>query len=84
MAGLKSWFLNVSIAIDQLFNALLLGTPDETLSARAWRVEQKGLIFGKFFRPLIDFIFFFDKNHCENSFLSEIERKHFPKDYKYK
>lgn len=75
------------IAFDQLLNAILCGKADETLSARAWRTEQDGKIFGKFFRPLIDTILFFDKDHCYNSYLSEINRKQLPEDYqnyKYK
>lgn len=81
MASIIRWLFQITIAIDQLLNAILFGSPDETLSARAYRVEQKGLIFGKLFRPLIDTILFFDKNHCYNSYLSEIHRRQFPKDY---
>ena len=69
------------IAIDQLANTILGGYADETLSARAWRTENKGKLFGKFFRPIIDIIFFWDPNHCYESYLSELKKRHFPKDY---
>ena len=72
----------VFIAIDQLANTLLGGYADETLSARAWRAEQDGKIFGKIFRPLIDTIFFFDKDHCYTSYLSEVHKRHFPREYR--
>ena len=81
MADLIAWLKNISIGIDQLFNTILMGSPDETLSARAWRTEQKGLLFGRIFRPLIDIILFFDKNHCYTSYISEVNKRQFPRDY---
>lgn len=74
------YILQILVAIDQVFNALLGGMADETLSSRAYRAEQKGKIFGKFFRPLIDTLLFFDKAHCFGSYLSEKSRKQFPID----
>jgi hypothetical protein len=70
------------IAFDQLLNTMLGGYADETLSARAWRTEQDEKLFGKFFRPLIDTIFFFDPDHCFYSYISEKRRKQFPKHYR--
>lgn len=74
---MKQYILNILIAIDQLANAALNGDPDETLSARAWRTEQDGKIFGKIFRPVIDTIalLFLDFNHCYKSYQSEVKRK---------
>lgn len=71
------------IAIDQLGNTLLGGSPDETLSARAWRVEQKGGLWGRLLRPTIDFVFrvFGDPDHCRLAYLSEVTRSQFPGDY---
>ena len=73
------------IALDQLINTLIpasgegFGKADETISARAWRLRERGpwnvaLI-------VIDFLFFFDKNHCEKSYLSEAKRKQLPTEY---
>ncbi len=78
---MRHWIKQNLIAIDQIFNTILFGYADETLSARAWRAESKGRCFGKFFRPLIDGIFFFDKNHCYKSYLAEVQRKQLHKDY---
>lgn len=75
------WIKQNLISFDQFINTLLGGYADETLSARAWRTEQKGKIFGKFFRPLIDTLLFFDKDHCYKSYLSELNRKQLSKDY---
>lgn len=75
---LKEYILQILISIDQLFNAILGGMADETLSSRAWRAEKSNKVFGKIFRPLIDTLMFFDKNHCFGSYLSEISRRQLP------
>ena len=61
---MKQYLLNVAIAVDQTLNALRGGSPDETLSAAAWRTEQKGRWLGRVFRPLIDLLFaMFEEDH---------------------
>lgn len=72
---------NIALALDQLFNAILRGSPDETLSSRAYRADISGKVFGKIFRPLIDIIFFFDPQHCYTSYLSEVNRQQLPKEF---
>lgn len=57
------------IALDQLVNALCGGWPDETISSRAWRWELAGKRGWP--RILIDTVFFFDPDHCRESFESE-------------
>ena len=79
---MKQYLLNVAIAVDQTLNALRGGSPDETLSAAAWRTEQKGRWLGRVFRPLIDLLFaLFEKDHCRKSFESERNGRHLPKEY---
>ena len=77
--------LNVLIAVDQLAYVLLTlgaGHPDETLSAAAWRTEQKGRLLGRVFRPLIDLVLApLEKDHCRKSFESERDGRHLPKEY---
>ncbi len=75
MQGVLLYFKNFLIALDQLFNALLNGSPDETLSSRAYRAYVKDKIFGKIFKPLIDLLFFFDPQHCYTSYLAELNRR---------
>ncbi len=71
------------IGLDQAVNCLVRlsdgwGWPDETLSARAWRLrEQHPKLY-----LWIDRIMFFDRNHCQKSYVSEINRLHFPKAYR--
>ena len=76
--------LNFLITVDQLlFSVITLGraSPDETMSAAAWRLEQKGKWQGKFFRPIIDTLFWFDPRHCAMSYISEKHGKQLPSEY---
>ena len=77
-----TYLKQVLLGIDQLFNTLTGGYADETLSSRVWRLETKGKLSGKIFRPLIDFLFFFQEEHCYNSFLSEVERRQLPREFR--
>ena len=64
------------IGIDQLVNTICGGWADESLSSRCYRLEmEKGITWP---RRLVDTILFFDKNHCEESYQSEIERRQLP------
>lgn len=78
------YLLNLLIAADQLLNALLCGSCDETLSSRIYRMSYtKG---GKWMvaRRVVDMIFFSDidsqgRKHCELSYLVEMNHGHTPK-----
>ncbi len=82
--------LNVLIALDQLAYVLLTlgaGSPDETLSAAAWRTEIKGRWFGRLSRPVIDGLFFvltwgIERDHCRGAYLSERFGRHLPDEYR--
>lgn len=69
----------ILIAVDQLINTLFLGYADETISSRMYRYELEGKITGKIFRPIIDKIFWFQKEHCREAYLSEQLRSHLPR-----
>lgn len=66
----------VLIALDQLMNTLLNGWADETLSSRCWRWELNGK--RSWPRKLVDALFFWDKNHCRESYESELKRLQCP------
>lgn len=72
---------NILIGIDQLTNCVFLGKPDETISARCWRNRNKNIIW-KISRKVIDTIFWFDDNHCQESYDSELYRTQISKEYK--
>lgn len=79
---MDNYFYRLLIAVDQLLNTIFNGYPDETLSARAYREEQQGLLLGKIFRPLIDLVFFFEPDHCKSSFESELADNQLPPSYR--
>jgi len=64
----------VLIALSQLGNTLTGGMADETISARAWRESH-------WMRHVIDTLFFFDPQHCYQSYLAECLRKQLPSHY---
>ena len=78
MSSARRYIKFVFIALDQLLNALIGGWPDETLSSRSYRWYMSGTT--KIPRIIIDKIalLFGDKNHCEESFISEREGRQLP------
>lgn len=66
----------VLIALDQFVNTLCNGWADETLSSRCWRWELNGK--RSWPRKLVDRLFFWDKNHCRESYESELKRLQCP------
>ena len=73
---------NVAIGLDQSVNCFVKlsdgwGTPDEMLSARAWRLREQHPTLLKF----IDWLFFWDANHCQECYEIEMQRKQLPKEY---
>ncbi len=83
---MKNRLLNILIAIDQLVYVLLTagyGSPDETMSSAAWRMEVKGKWSGRIFRPLIDWIFskLGAEKHCFKSYIAEKHRIQLPRNF---
>ncbi|MBN6079903.1 DNA helicase UvrD [Aggregatibacter actinomycetemcomitans] len=81
---LKKWGYHVVVAIDQLFNALIGGAADETLSSRTYRGAMLAQKPRKRWRVLYRLIngIFFDRNHCKTAYESEINRRQYPADFK--
>ena len=62
---MKRYIWNLLIAIDQFFNALLLGDPDETMSSRMGKhVVKNDCKFCNFICSLLNLI---EKDHCIKS-----------------
>jgi hypothetical protein len=74
------WWKQNAIAFDQQLNAFLFGWADETLSARAWRKRDTSL--GKLAYRIINGIFFWQQNHCHQSWVAEMERRQLPRSYR--
>lgn len=67
----------IPVAIDQFVNTLFGGWADETISSAAWRKRNEGKGW-RFLRCLIDCIFFWQEDHCLNSYESERTGRHLP------
>lgn len=69
--------LQFFIAIDQLVNTIFGGYADETLSSRAYRHAEikKDRRWPMW---IIDHLFFWQENHCKQSYESELERSQLP------
>jgi len=76
---------NILIGLDQFLWVLLTlggGSPDETISAASWRLEQEGRLFGRVMRPIIDWLASpWEADHCWESFVSEVKRSQLPSEY---
>lgn len=82
---MKRRLLNLLIAFDQLAWVLLTlgnGSPDETISAAAWRMEQQGKRAGRWLRPVIDALFWFDPDHCRKAYNAEFHKTQLPGSYR--
>ena len=70
----------VAIAFDQLINAAAGGYADETMSARCWRLRARRPY--RWLRPVIDWIFFWQADHCRTAYESERLRSQLPAEYR--
>ena len=76
-----TYLTNIVIGIDQLINTLIGGEPDETLSSHAWRMERDHKPWG-FLRFVIDMLFFWQMQHCRDSYESERRRMQLPPEFR--
>ena len=72
-------YFQVLVAIDQLLNTLIGGMADETLSARAYRRYLRGK---PWLSRIINFMFFWQDNHCKTAYESELANRQLPSEYR--
>ena len=74
----------VLIALDQLFNSLCGGWPDETISSVCYRKSQEKGHYGfKFLKIVLDLVLTpIDQDHCFQSYLAELRREQLPMEYR--
>ena len=80
----KGRLLQAAIAFDQFINCFVSlfiggGWADETISARMWR--NRAMPWWRGARWLVDKLFWWQPNHCYQSFVSELQRNQLPEDY---
>lgn len=83
MKKCKVYGYHVLIAIDQLFNALTGGAADETFSSRCYRgaiLAEKPRKRWRFWFAFVNGLFF-DKQHCQTAYESEVKRKQYPPEF---
>jgi hypothetical protein len=67
---MSGYLRNVAVSCSQLLNALLGGDPDMTVSASA---HVRSMLGGSDrARAVIDAVFFFEKDHCRQSFERDV------------
>ena len=69
MKKLRRYLWNILLAFDQLFNAILGGDPDETLSSRfgKWLLLPKKTWRYKIAYLVCRMLHLLDRHHCEES-----------------
>jgi hypothetical protein len=74
---MKTYLFNILLGFDQLANTLAAGYPDETISARTYRLRNKTKAW-QVAHITINTLLFFQKDHCYKAYLAEIQRKQSP------
>jgi len=74
---MKTYLFNILLGFDQFINTLAAGYPDETISARAYRLRNKTKAW-EVAHTTINILFFFQPSHCHKAYLAEIQRKQSP------
>lgn len=69
----RAW--QIAVAYDQLGNATFGGYVDETISARTFRANHSGKLWGVILYRLLNFL---QPGHCEMAYQSEVLREGLP------
>lgn len=77
-----SYVDRVLIGFDQFINTLAGGMPDETISARCYRLDGKKKVW-TVMRKVVDTLFFFQQNHCKTAYESEFLKRQYPSHYRH-
>jgi hypothetical protein len=72
---------NILIGLDQTLNSVIGGQPDETISAKCWRMRGKSKGWAAA-RYMVDKLFWFDDNHCRESYETEKNKMQLPEEYR--
>ncbi len=79
--SIKNYMRNIAIAADQLANAMIAGSPDETVSSRVYRgavLAAQPTCVARMAYRVINTLFFWQDDHCRAAYLREKQREHLP------
>ena len=79
--SIKNYMRNIAIAADQLANAMIAGSPDETVSSRVYRGAVLAVHPNRAARMAyrtINTLFVWQEDHCRAAYLREKQRAHLP------
>lgn len=70
-----NYLIRVGDATSQWINVVFLWSknPNESISGRAWRLRNKSKLWG-IARKVIDFVIFWEEDHCELSYDADVAR----------
>lgn len=70
-----NYLIRIGDATSQLVNVVLFFSknPNESISGRSWRLRNKSKAWGVA-RVVIDFVIFWEDNHCELSYEADVAR----------
>lgn len=75
------WRLQLLIAFDQLANTWIFGWSDESISSRSYRLAHlHNVTWAKYMEVFVNFLFFWQPDHCYHAYIGEMERDQFPPD----
>ncbi|MEZ7684876.1 hypothetical protein O3683_02030 [Neisseria flavescens] len=79
--SIKNYMRNIAIATDQLANAMIAGSPDETVSSHVYRgavLATHPTRVARMAYRVINTLFFWQDDHCRAAYLREKQRAHLP------
>jgi hypothetical protein len=76
--GMKTYLYHFFVSFDYFCNCILRGLPHETLSSRAYRMEQKNQPYWKGLARCINLLFFWQANHCRGAYHADRARAPLP------
>lgn len=71
---MTDWITQVLYALDRLANAAIRGSADEFLSSRAHRMREKGQRVWGWTANAIDWLWFWETDHCRKAYDYETAR----------
>ena len=71
---MRRWFISVTAAWSQFWNAVWGGNRDQSVSSRSWEAKITGRWWGRYSVAFVDF--WFGKGHCYLAYISDDERSY--------